>query len=233
MNVELSQRERAIAIAIGATLVILALVACVGIFRARRALLTQIDTLQTHLSAVTIERDAVTHDRDARTEQMKPFESLAEQQFASAPPDERLSLLLRRIETITTAMSRIRGRRHLDAAAIARIRAKLDLAPGLDIEVGGIWPDPEALALAEQLKAVFEGAGLKTRKLAQYTPPTNIPAGVSVYSKHELDHVLSDAIAQIFAELDQPRLQWLDDDVVPSDRPTDGQPELKIIVGRR
>lgn len=175
MNLELSQRERAIAVAIGATLVVLALVTCIGIFRARQALLTQADTLRSHISAVTSDRDTVKRDRDAKAQQMKPFESLAEQQFASDPPEQRISFLLRRIETITTAMSRVRGRRHLDAEAVGRISAKLDLAPGLDIEVGGIWQDPEALALAEELKAVFEGAGLKTRKLAQYTPPTNIP----------------------------------------------------------
>ena len=103
---------------------------------------------------------------------------------------------------------------------------------GLRLGVAG-WQDAEALALAEELKAVFEGAGFKTRKLAQYVPPRNLPSGVAVFSSHQLDAVLSEAIAQIFAELGQERIQWLEDDPVPAANPAEPQPELKIIVSHR
>lgn len=138
-----------------------------------------------------------------------------------------------RIENTPAPIAEVKRPRHLDSEAMGRIRAGLDLAPGLDIEVGAVWQDAEALALAEELKAVFEGAGFKTRKLAQYAPPRNLPSGVAVFSSHQLDAVLSEAIAQIFAELGQERIQWLEDDPVPAANPAEPQPELKIIVSHR
>jgi hypothetical protein len=226
MNLELSQRERAIGLGLCAIVVALAILACTAILRARRALVTQADALRSQLSATTSERDT-------RANQIAPFAILAEQQFPSDPPEQRLSLLFRRIESITDAMSRMRGRRQLDSEAMARIREKLDLAPGLDIEVGAIWQDAEALALAGELRTVFEGAGFKPRKLAQYVPPPDFPSGVAVFSRHDLDQVLSDAISQIFTEINQAPIQWLDEDLVSSAKPSEPQPELKIIVSHQ
>ena len=226
MKLELSLRERTIGIALSAMLLILVFVVCICLFQSHRTLILQADILRSDLSAVT-------NDRDAKANELAPFESLAGQQFPSEPPENRLPLLLRRIKAITSAGARLQGRRHLDSVAIPRIRARLDSAPILDIEVGCVWQDAEALALAEELKTVFESAGFKTQKLAQYVSSPHIPVGLAVYSKHELDHVLSEAIAQIFAELEQEPIQWLEDDEVSAAKPSEPQPDLKIIVGHR
>ena len=132
----------------------------------------------------------------------------------------------------TATISRLKPPRHLDAEAMTRIRASLELAPGVDVEVGAIAQDAEALALAQELKTLFDGAGFKTRKLAQYALPQSVVSGVAVFSDHRLDTVLSEAIAQIFLELEQ-TLQWLEDDPVQLASAGEATPELRIIVGHR
>ena len=225
MNLDLTPRERAIGIVLSAALVGLAVVACIGHFQNRRTLMRQADNLKAELRAVTIERDS-------KAKQLAPFESLAQQQFPSEPADARLPLLLRRITAITSAGAHLKGRRHLEPEAIFRIRSKFDSVPTLDVEVGVVWNDPEALVLAGELRTIFESGGFKLRKLAQYIPPPAIPAGVAIYSKHDLDSLLSAGIAEIFAELGQEPIQWLEDDEASPAKQSATDPDLKIVVGR-
>ena len=218
-------RERAFCIVLGSLLMILTLWIAV-LLRTRSTLMHQNERLLATLEQVAAELEA-------KAGELAPFASLAERQFPDTAPEKRLSLLLQRVDAITAQMSELRGRRQLDAEALARIRMKLETAPQLDIEIGGAWKDDEALALAGELRTLFEGAGFKPRKLAEYIPPQHLPTGVSIYSSHVLDGVLSEAIAQIFTELEQDSIQWLEDDVTSPDKQLGTGPDLKIIVNRK
>ena len=227
MTLDFSQRKNAIGAAVCAVLLLALVVACIVLLRIRANLKTEGERLKAELSAVT-------RVRDAQATALAPYESLAEQQLPSEAAEKRLTLLLGRIKALTTATVALRGRRQLDAEAIARIRAKLTDVPSMQIEIGGVARDAETLALAEELRSIFEGAGLETKKVAQYLPSAAIPPGVAIYSKHELDGVLSEAIAQIFVELGQEPIQWLEEDAESSNKVGgERKPDLKIVIGQQ
>lgn len=204
----------------------------VAFFSMRRTSKRDIAQVQSRLAKTERDLSQATVERDETASRLAPFMNLAEQQFPSAPSDERLHLLLDHIEAVTKAASKLPGRRHLDAEAIGRIQEKLNRAPLLDIEVGGLMDDKESLALAEELKSTFEGIGFKVRELVHYLPQDAL-VGVSIYSKHEFNTVLGEAIGQIFIELGQTPNGWLEADMTGAKGKSEPQPDLKIVVGHR
>jgi hypothetical protein len=174
---------------------------------------------------------AMTRERDVKALQLAPFETLAAVQVGSAPYEQRLALLLERLQALAGAGAEAKGRRHLDAAALEEIRTALQDVPDIDVEVGGVASDPESMALAQELHSVFDKARFKTRRIAEYVRPPNGFHGVSIYSKHELDQVLAGAISRIFKELSQPMVQWVDEENIAAARAGEPPPDLKIIVG--
>ncbi len=163
--------------------------------------------------------------------QLAPFFVLANEQFPNAPIDARLDPLLGRITAFVATAKTAKSRRYLDANGIERIKEKLQNAPALDVEIGGTWDDAESLALAEELRALFESVGFKVRKLAQYPASANQVRGVSVYSKSQLDDVLGDAVGQIFSEISQQPIRWIARDLAGTPKPGEPEPDIKIIVG--
>src|SRR6202030_3746688 len=127
------------------------------------------------------------HDRDAK---LAPFISLANRRIQNAPPEKRLELLLQRVSALTEAASKLPGYRHLSPEAVVRIQNKLDRAPRIEVEVGGMMGDIESLGLAEELRTAFVGAGINVRETVHYVRPERAPVGVVIFSRHELDSVL-------------------------------------------
>ena len=121
---------------------------------------------------------------------------------------------------------------HLNADAIGRIRTTLQSTPGLTVEVGGLRGDPKSLSLAAELRTVFTGDVFKVHDVAEYELPSEVLEGVSIYSKPELNQVLSDAVAQIFSELGQPKIQWIPEDIVGQLNPGEPTPEIRVMVGQ-
>jgi uncharacterized coiled-coil protein SlyX len=163
--------------------------------------------------------------------QLAPFFTLANEQFPRTPINARLDPLLERITAVVIAAKTAQGRRYLDAAGIERIKAKLENAPALNVEIGGMWDDPESRTLAEELRALFESVGFKVRKLAQYPGSAAQLRGVSIFSKSQFDDVLGDAIGQIFAEILQQPIPWVAWDLAGTPKPGEPEPDIKIIVG--
>jgi hypothetical protein len=198
----------------------------------RRTSKRDIGQVQSRLAKTERDLSQAARERDETASQLAPFMTLAERQFPGAPSDERLHLLLDHVEAVTKTASKLPGRRHLDAEAIGRIQGKLNRAPHLDVEIGGLMDDKESLALAEELKSAFDGIGFKVRELVHYVPQ-NALVGVSIYSKHEFNTVLGDAIGQIFIELSQKQNGWLDEDTTGASGNSESSPDLKIVVGHR
>lgn len=184
------------------------------------------------LAALEADLSAVKEERDSLRARLAPFEALAQEQFPEAPADQLLPSLLKRIKSVASGATR-KGRRHLDAEAVTRIREKLEAAPALTVEVGCFWDDRESKALAEELRAVFTATGHQLRPLVHYAHPEEEIVGVAIYSTHNLDNLLGGAIAQIFAEIGQDPAQWLSQDLVGTTGPGEAPPDLKVIVGRQ
>jgi hypothetical protein len=88
------------------------------------------------------------------------------------------------------------------------------------------------LALASDLKGAFEAAGFMVRSLAEYPPSLQL-AGVAIYSNQQHNLSLAPAISQIFEEIAQEPMDWVDQDIDGTGNATLPKPDLKIIVGKR
>lgn len=190
-------------------------------------------TSQRKISALQLQLSEEERFVEHSKKEIAPFVALAEDQFPGTTADARLDLLHTRIAALVATTTKLQGRRYLDAKAVERIKAKLGNAPVLDVEIGGIAGDAESLALAGELKTVFDAAGFKVRKLAQYPGPPNDLRGVSIYSKSLLDEVLGGAIGQIFEEISQQPNQWVAKDLIGTPKPGETEPDIKIVVGSK
>lgn len=179
-----------------------------------------------------VARDAHRYRETALVQMMGLFRQEAVRMFPTASDETALGLLFIQMKASVTAGARWQGRRRLGVEGMARIRAKLDNAPGLVVEVGGVLQDAESLALATEIRNTFLENAFVVRDLAEYRLPEGAPAGVSVYSKQEFNTVLGEAIAQLFSEIGQPAIQWIAEDLSGAAGPDLPQPDLKIIVGR-
>jgi hypothetical protein len=228
--VGLWRRRKFICVLVVLILLVPALVTGFGMFWGRGSLKGQLGNLQREL-------DDTKRDRDSKATQLAPFLALANQRFESAPPDKRLDLLFDRVDKLMEAVretaTKLPGRRHLTEDGIKRIREKLDFAPRLDVEVGGIMGDMESLDLAAQIKETFEGSGFKVRELSQYVPKKEGVFGVSYYCKQELDPRLADAIRQLFVELSEEPMGGVSDHIVSGKGQSNPAPDLKIVVGAK
>ena len=156
-------------------------------------------------------------------DQLAPFFAFAAEHFPGADPDQQLEKLRDYFATAKLPPMR----RHIDPAATGRLTALLRDAPALDVEITGPGNDPEALALASEFRKLFESAGMKVRNVTEYSRPPNSHAGVSVYSKPELDEALGNIIGEIFAAIAQEKIQWEKETVTANKR----DPDMRIIVG--
>ena len=104
-------------------------------------------------------------ERDKFKIQLAPFLAAADQKFPDAPPDQRLDLLIKKmdevINTVQDAARKISPERVIPQHIILNIAKSLENQPKLSVEVTCILGDTESLALATQIKSIFQMAGWK------------------------------------------------------------------------
>jgi hypothetical protein len=148
-------------------------------------------------------------DRDSKATQLAPFLAAANQHFASEPPDKRLDLFLERTQSLTQLLTEVVSRlpeskwRALSLEAQSRIKEKLNLAPHVGVGIIVSTDEAEALALGQQLKVTFEGAGFNSVGVSKGRFSTDI-RGLVVMCKQPPDGPLLNALIQLFLELGVP-----------------------------
>ncbi len=159
------------------------------------------------------------------SEQLAPFFQFAAEHSPGAEPDAQLEALRKYF-----AASRLPSiRRYVEPKAVERLRNLLKDAPALNVEVGATNGDIEALALAEELRKLFESVGMQSRSVVPYEKPPNNMRGVSIYSRPQLDDSLSGIISEIFAAVAQEKIQWVSGADAPIFNKRD--PDMRIFVG--
>ena len=155
-------------------------------------------------------------ERGKAQSDLAPWIALADSWYSNAPPDQRLDLLLKRVSELTNTVpgagrdARAQTPRVLSAEAMARIRAKLNFLSLLSqqkmtVEIQSLGGDPESLALAGQIKTLFEGYGLEIKNGVQEAVREKPLNGLVLESNHPLEGgPLADAMFQLFKELDGP-----------------------------
>jgi hypothetical protein len=187
------------------------------------ALKSRLVTLEPELSAKTQLAEEKTTALDLAEDRLSRFVAQAARQFPDSAPDVRLGML----HEFIVAKHLWASRRFLDPASFNRIRPLLKDAPALEVEIGAMQNDIEALALAREIRTLFDSTGMNVRKLAEYTDPPNNLHGVSIYSKRRFDDSLGTIVPEIFAAVRQEKIEWVDE--TPDANARD--PDMKIFVG--
>ena len=124
-----------------------------------------IPRLKEQLSNQQKQIDDLTRDRDAKATQLAPFLAAANRNFGQAPEDQRLELLLRRLNDAainleTTASKLGKERVWQEAEARATIEG-LKRFTNWRVEIELTHGDHEAANLAKQYQQIFNEAGWK------------------------------------------------------------------------
>jgi len=110
-------------------------------------------------------------ERDKFEIQLTPFLARADQRFPEAPPDQRLELLIKKMDEVISnvqdAARKISPERVIPQQIIQKVAKGLELLPQLNVEVTCILGDTESFALATQIKSIFEMAGWKAHGVNQ------------------------------------------------------------------
>jgi len=189
----------------------------------RRPSRNEIAALKSELSVKAQLAEEKTDALNLAEERLSPFVAQAAMQFPDSAPESRLG----KLHEFLVAKHVWASRRFLDPATFNRIRPLLKDAPALDVEIGAMQNDLEALALAREIRTLFDSTGMNVRKLAEYTDPPNNLHGVSIYSKRRFDETLGTIVPEIFAAVRQEKIQWVDE--TPDTNARD--PDMKIFVG--
>jgi hypothetical protein len=223
MNDERQQLRSTLAWTAGIAGWVLFIALMLALLIVRRPSRNELAALKSELSVKTQLAEEKTIALNLAEDRLSPFVAQADRQFPDSPPGIRLGML----HEFIIAKHVWASRRFLDPATFNRIRPLLKDAPALDVEIGAMQNDIEALALAREIRTLFDSTGMNVRKLAEYTePPNNLP-GVSIYSKRRFDDTLGTIVPEIFAAVRQENIQWVDE--TPDGNARD--PDMKIFVG--
>lgn len=133
--------------------------------------------LKTQVSELKEENSDLKRERDKFETQLSPFLAAADQKFPDAPPDQRLDLLIKKmdevISTVQDAARKISPERLIPQHIIKNIAKSLEHLPQLNVGVTCILGDTESFSLATQIKSIFEMAGWKVHGVNQsvFTSP--------------------------------------------------------------
>lgn len=228
----LHKRERLL-LGLAAALVVAMALGAIQSHRAKGRLAAQLAAVQTERDDSLERLRAAEQSLGDTPRELAPWQAMADAHFSKLPPLQRMDALRQQVQQVMNGGAALQGRRHLSPEAIARIREKLETVPAFTLEIGAPWKDEECAVLADELMKAFAGTVAQVRPMAEYPEMPAGLRGVAIYSRHELDTVLADAVGQLFAELSQAPVRWTNEDLPATGNGIDSAPDMKIIVGPR
>jgi hypothetical protein len=167
-------------------------------------------------------------ERDKADLRLAPFLAAAERRFPDTPADQRLDLLLSKLDKaitdVQTAARKVSPERSIDPQMKQSLVANLKPISPLDVEITCVLGDTEGFALASQLKEVFQQAGWKVNGVNQSVFTTPIKRLVLSFGK-EPSSELQSTLGPLFDSLGYPREAGLNKEL--------GENSLRILVGSK
>ncbi|CAB1064486.1 hypothetical protein D1BOALGB6SA_9282 [Olavius sp. associated proteobacterium Delta 1] len=167
-------------------------------------------------------------EKDKAEIKLSPFLAAADRHFSKSPPDERLNLLVEKIDSlikrVESAAKDIKSKRILSIEAISKIKSRFSLFPPLSFIITSIMGDQESMQLGEQIKRILEEAGQDVKGVNQslFTQPV-FGLRINVYELPPKQ--IQAAIAPFFNDLGYKRVVGLKKELKPN--------QIEIIVGSK
>lgn len=184
--------------------------------------------LKDEVSALQTAKREAEQKRDKAELQLAPFLAVADSRFPDSPADERLDLLLVRLDKAITdvqsAARKVSPERSLDSGMKQSLVASLKSVTPLDVELTCVLGDTEGFSLASQIKEVFEQAGWKVDGVNQAIFTVPVKHLVLTFGK-EPSPEIQRTLAPLFDSLGYPREAGLNKQL--------GDNSLKIVVGTK
>lgn len=166
-------------------------------------------------------------ERDKYQTQLAPFLAIAERRFPDEPTNKRLELLLTRLDKVIndvqSAARKVSPERTLGAELEQTLIANLKSSHHINVKITGIMGDTESLALAYQIKEVFNKAGWGVRAVDQKAFINPIKGLVLVFGKAP-PYALKQALTPLFKNF-SPSRAILDEQL--------GENNMEIVVGSK
>ena len=165
-------------------------------------------------------------ERDALCAKLEPFIARADYGFPDAPPEDRLKLLIMKMDETNLKLEAenraIAADRVISAENKFYITNSLKHIPKLNLEITYPADDPESCRLANQIKGIFDAAGWDTKSFYPTKFATPVHKMVVEFGDNP-SNLLQKALLPLFDSLGYTREAFLNIDL-PKDR-------MKIIVG--
>lgn len=190
--------------------------------------IVSVPKLKSQISTIEAQKREAEQKRDKAELRLAPFLAAAESRFPNTPADERLDLLLSRLDKaindVQSAARKVSPERNIDPNLKNSLVSNLKATPALDVEIMCVLGDTEGFALASQLKDVFEQAGWKVNGVNQGVFSVPIKQLVLSFGK-EPSRELQRTLAPLSDSFDYPREYVLNKQLKEN--------SLKIIVGAK
>lgn len=184
--------------------------------------------LEEEVSALQTAKSEAEQERDKAELQLAPFLAAAEQRFPDSPADERLDLLLDKLDKAITdvqsAARKVSPERTLDPRLKQSLVTNLKSLAPLDVDITCVLGDTEGFSLASELKGVFEQAGWKVNGVNQAVFTAPVKHLVLTFGKAPSPEIQR-TLATLFDSLGYKRQAGLDEKL--------GDNSLKIVVGSK
>lgn len=190
--------------------------------------IVSIPKLKAQVNKLESQKNEAEQKRDKAEIQLAPFLAVAERRFPNSPENERLDLLLpkldKAINDVQRAARKVLPERTIDPKLKTSIVSNLKAIPALDVEIMCVMGNTESFSLASQLKDLFEQAGWKVHGVNQGVFAKPIKHLVLNFGK-EPSLELQQTLALLFDNFGYPRKAGLDKKLKEN--------SMKIIVGAK
>lgn len=159
-------------------------------------------------AALQTDLDTAKKQRDDLAKKLQPFTDIANRQYPRSPENQRLDILAKEVAIVAQHARAVAAQQvalaqndPLPAAAVDRIKQKLDYAEHLKVRVVSTSKDNKVVMLAAKIAQIFKECGFEVSGVDLLN---NFPAnGVTVTSKKPLKGPMNDALKQLYTEVNQ------------------------------
>lgn len=163
---------------------------------------------QAQRASAASDLNAMKTQRDDLAKKLQPFADIANRQYPRSPENQRLDILAKEVAIVAQHARAVAAQQvalaqndPLPAAAVDRIKQKLDYAEHLKVRVVSTSKDNKVVMLAAKIAQIFKECGFEVSGVDLLN---NFPAnGVTVTSKKPLKGPMNDALKQLYTEVNQ------------------------------
>jgi hypothetical protein len=152
---------------------------------------------QQELQRLKNENTEIKRDRDSKANQLAPFLAIANQQFKSVAPDQRLDLLVDMVRDVQKTLKRLPTveQRMIQEDAVASAIQLFRQLPPMEVQLAFCIGDSEASVLTDQFEKLFSKSGWHvkpTRHYASITPTRGVIVSIAVTPNESIARALSE-----------------------------------------